>query len=152
MKSLQNMTLVNKTKWKIRILWGILIAMIIYMVLIGELGLGDSRMMTRLAATTSRAIFFGSMIWVAYRIWYHKKLLKDHTLLVGQHIEHQDERRQYLHDKSGGLVFDILLVSLLFITCTAALVNMPAFYVSFGVLLLAVALKIVFYAIYQSCS
>lgn len=152
MKFLQNMSLTNKTKWKIRMLWGVFIAMLLYMVLIGEWGLGDSRIMTQLAKNTSRAIFFGSMAWVIYRIWYNKKLLKDHALLVEQHLEHQDERRQYLHDKSGGLMVDIFLVLLLFITCTAALVNMPAFYISLAILLLAIALKAIFYAIYQSCS
>ena len=38
-----------------------------------------------------------------------------------------DERNQYLHDKSGGIVADILLAILLFVTLTASMFDMAAF-------------------------
>ena len=62
-------------------------------------------------------------------------------LLKEQMRMEQDERNQYLHDKSGGIIVDILLLSLLFITVTAALFNMAAFYTAITILGLTVALK-----------
>lgn len=150
MKPLRQMSLTDKTKWRIRMLWAILVLMILYMVFMGEWGFGDSRIMTPLAQRISKLIFFGGFAWAIYRIGYHKRLLKNHTLLVEQHLEHQDERRQFLHDKSGGLVVDVLLAILLFTTCTAALINMPAFYLSFGILICTIALKAICYAVYQA--
>jgi len=72
-------------------------------------------------------------------------------MLRGKKKEEQDERNQYLHDKSGGTVWDIMLICLLFITLTASLTNMAAFYTSFTILSLMVALKCVFYFMYRRC-
>lgn len=85
--------------------------------------------------------FFGGLIYVAYRIVRNKKLLKNRMLLKEQLRMEQDERNQYLHDKSGGIIVDILLLSLLFITVTAALFNMAAFYTAITILGLTVVLK-----------
>ena len=63
--------------------------------------------------------------------------------------EELDERNQYLHDKSGGVVWDILLIVLLGITVTAALFNMAAFYTSFTILGIAIVLKVSAYWIYS---
>lgn len=38
------------------------------------------------------------------------------------------KEKKFLHDKSGGVVLDILLLILLFITCTTAFINMTALY------------------------
>lgn len=61
----------------------------------------------------------------------------------------QDERNQYLHDKSGGTVLDILLVFLLFVTVTTALYNMTAFHISIAILAFAILLKVGTYAFYS---
>ena len=78
---------------------------------------------------------------MAYRIVRNKKLLKNRMLLKEHLRMEQDERNQYLHDKSGGIIVDILLLSLLFITVTAALFNMAAFYTAITILGLTVVLK-----------
>ena len=135
-------------KWRIRLCWMLLAAMRVYMVVMGEIG-GDSRIMTRLADITSRGLFFGGFAYLVSRIVHNKKLLKDRALLKEQLRTEQDERNQYLHDKSGGIVLDVLLVILLFITVTAALLNMAAFYVSFAILAAAVLLKITAYLVYS---
>lgn len=127
MKKFNHLAYVEKIKWRIRILWTVIIAMCVYMVIIGEVGGGDSRVMTNLAKSVSRIIFFGGFVYVCYRIFQNKKLLKNRLLLKEQMLMEQDERNQYLHDKSGGIVLDILLIGLLFITVTSALFNMPAF-------------------------
>ena len=126
----------EKMKWRIRALWMALALMLVYMVVVAELGGGDSRMMTNLANMVSDIIFFGGIIFLISRIVHNKKLLKDRALLREQLCRERDERNQYLHDKSGGIVMDVL-----FTTCTAALFNMAAFSVSVFLLAAAVILK-----------
>ena len=142
------MTFADKIKWRIRFLWLALAAMLIYMVVVGETG-GDSRVLTNFARNISGLIFFGGLFFIGYRIFRNKKLLKNRFLLKEQMQIELDERNQYLHDKSGGIVADILLLFLLFTTTTAGLFNMAAFYTSFTILAVAVFLKLTFYWIYS---
>lgn len=139
----------DKVKWRICILWFTLIGMLVYMVVVSEFGGGDSRIMTDLARTTSKVIFFGGFAYIAYRIYHNKNLLKNRMLLKEQMQIEQDERNQYLHDKSGGMVMDLLLLFLLFLTTTAALFNMAAFYTSFVILVIAIFLKGITYFVYS---
>lgn len=149
MKNFEQLSYTEKIKWRIRILWFLAVAMLIYMIVIGEMGGGDSRIMSDLANIASDIIFFGGLIYIVYRIIANKKLLKNRLLLKEQLREELDERNQYLHDKSGGVVWDILLIVLLGITVTAALFNMAAFYTSFTILGIAIALKVSAYWIYS---
>ena len=149
MKTYKQLTYSDKIRWRIRALWLLLFFMLVYMVVIGEMHLGDSRIMTTLADDVSRIIFFGGMIWVIYKIIRSKKLLKNQYLLKREMKNELDERNRYLHDKSGGIVWDIMFVSLLFVTLTTSLTNMPAFYTSFTLLCVAVILKLVTYFVYK---
>ena len=149
MKKFDNMKYTDKIKWRIRISCATLAVMILYMIVVAELGGGDSRIMTDLANTASDVIFFGGFVYIIYRIHCNKKLLKNRMLLKEQMQMEQDERNQYLHDKSGGMVMDVLLIFLLFITTTAALFNMAAFYTSFMILIAAILLKITTYLVYS---
>lgn len=141
MKGFESLTFTRQIIWRIRGAWCLVIMLLIYMVAVAEMGGGDSRVMTRFADMAGDLIFFGSLIYLIARIVHNKKLLKNRMLLKEQMQMEQDERNQYLHDKSGGIVMDLLLVCLLFSTMTAALFNMPAFYLSFALLVTAVALK-----------
>ena len=141
MKKFEKLTYTEKIKRRIRILWIFVFSMLVYMVVIGETGGGDSRIMTDLAEAVSRIIFFGGFIYIIIRIVQNKKLLKNRALLKEQMQAEQDERNQYLHDKSGGTVLDILLLCLLFTTVTTSLFNMAAFYTSVSILAVAVLLK-----------
>lgn len=149
MKNFNRLNFTDKIKFRIRMLWITLMAMLVYIVIVGETGGGDSRMMTDLADNVSRIIIFGGMIYIAIRIQQNKKLLKNRMLLKDQFLKEQDERNQYLHDKSGGIILDILLVILLFTTATAALYNMAAFYVSFAILVVTIFLKTGAYLFYS---
>jgi len=149
MKSFEQLSYTEKIKWRIRILRLLTVVMLIYMIVIGEMGGGDSRIMSDLANIASDIIFFGGLIYIVYRIIANKKLLKNRLLLKEQLREELDERNQYLHDKSGGVVWDILLIVLLGITVTAALFNMAAFYTSFTILGIAIVLKVSAYWIYS---
>lgn len=139
----------DKIKRRIHTLWLILILMLAYMVIVAELGGGDSRIMTDLADMVSDIIFFGGIVFVIARIIHNKKLLANRLFLKEQMQEEQDERNQYLHDKSGGIVLDILLIFLLFVTVTAALFNMAAFYVSVAILMMTILLKVGTYLFYS---
>lgn len=143
-----NISYTQKIQWRIRALWIILILMLVYMVIVGEIG-GDSRIMTNLAHTVSSGIFFGGIIYIIARIIYNKKLIKNRLLLKEQLQMEQDERNQYLHDKSGGIILDILLIFLLFITVTTALFNMSAFYISLTILMVTLFLKVGAYLFYS---
>lgn len=152
MKNSNNHSFSRTIKLRIRILWVIVALMLAYMVIISELGGGDSRIMTPLAESVSRIIFFGGLIFVCYRIYFNKQLLENRLLLKEKFLDEQDERNQYLHDKSGGIVVDILMILLLFSTVTTALFDMVAFYVSLSVLTATVLLKWVSYLYYNRFS
>jgi len=151
MKNFKQCSFSERVQWRIRGLWGLLILMLVYMVVIGELGFGDSRVMTQFAKTFSSITFFGGMVWVGRKIWKNKQLLRNPWKLKEKAIEEKDERNRYLHDKSGGIVWDILFVCLLFVSVTAALINMAAFYTAFALLCVAVVLKTVAYFYYSRC-
>lgn len=149
MKNSKGRTFSDKIKVRIRLLWAVLILMLVYMIVTAEMGFGDSRIMNDLAESVSTIIFFGGLIYVIVLIIRNKRLLNNRNLLISQSKKETDERQQFLHDKSGGIVIDILLLFLLFTTCTAALINMPAFYISFTILSVAIILKIGSYTIYS---
>ena len=56
MKKYKEWTYTDKIRWRIRALWALLACMLVYMVLVGVLGGGDSRVMTPLARLVSRVI------------------------------------------------------------------------------------------------
>ena len=149
MKTCKHLTYTRKIQWRIRALWLLLTGMLVYMVLIAELGGGDSRMMTPLADKFSRIVFFGGLGYVIGRICKNKQLLRSRQLLQQQMKTELDARMQYLHDKSGGIVADILLAILLFVTLTASMFDMAAFYTAFSVLAAAILLKAAAYWFYS---
>ena len=123
------------------------VIMLIYMFVIGELGLGDSRKMTSLAQDVSRIIFFGGLLYLIIKIRSLKKILRNENKLLERFQYELDERKQYIYNKSGGIVVDILIVILLFITCTLAMYNNNMFNTAFAILLITVVLKFIFYLI-----
>ena len=149
MKTCKHLTYTREIQWRIRALWLLLTGMLVYMFVIGELGGGDSRIMTPLAGRFSRIVFFGGLVYVVWRIRQNKKLLRSRQLLQQQMKAELDERNQYLHDKSGGIVADILLAILLFVTLTASMFDMAAFYTAFSVLAAAILLKAAAYWFYS---
>lgn len=145
MKTFDNISFSDKIRWRIRGLWCLFIAMLIYMVVIGELKLGDSRMMTRLAELVSRIIFFGGMILVLRRIRYYNRLLINKWNLKEKMLQEKDERNRFLHEKSGGIAWDILFFIQLFLTLTASLMDMTAFSYMMISLTVMILLKLILY-------
>lgn len=64
-------------------------------------------------------------------------------------LSEQDERNRYLHSMSGGVVWDIVFVGVLFITLTASLFDMAAFAAARAILLLVVGVKAMAYLYYS---
>lgn len=149
MRKYKQLNYTQKIHLRIKMSYVLLVLMLIYMVIMGELG-GDSRIMTNLANFISDCIFFGGIIYIIARIVHNKKLLKNRILLKEQLQNEQDERNQYIHDKSGGLAVDLLLIMELFVTMTTALLNMPAFYTSLVILLATLFLKAGLYFFYSA--
>ena len=77
---------------RIRVLWGVIALMLVYMVAVAELGGGDSRRMTDLAQFAYRAIFFGGLAYAIARLVGYKKMLRDRLRLREQLLAERDER------------------------------------------------------------
>lgn len=149
MKTCNQLPFSKRIVWRNRCLWVLLVLMLVYMVVIGELGLGDSREMNRLAEIVSRVIFFGGMLWVISKIVRNRRMLADKRQMKEQLLWEQDERNRRLHEKTGGLVWDAMLVCLLFATLTASLTDMAAFHTALSLLAAALALKLGAYLYYR---
>ena len=104
MKRIRDMSRQEQVRWKVRLLWMLLIGMLVYMVVVAETGGGDSRIQTRLASTFGSLAFFGGLGVVIWRLVHNRRLLKDKLLMKQDAAKARDEREQYLHDKSGGQI------------------------------------------------
>lgn len=87
MKIFKKITYSQKIRWQINEMKSLIFLMFIYMIIIGKLGLGDSRVMTPLANLFSGVFIFGGIIWLIVKIQKSKKLIKDRALLQGHLVE-----------------------------------------------------------------
>ena len=138
-----NMPYTKVIRWRIRLLWLALVAMLVFMVVIGELGLRSSRVMSDFTARTSNVFYWWGMLYIIFRIVMNKKLLKDRLRLKEQQLRERDEWRQHLHRMSGGWVMDAYLVIAYIAAVTASCCSNQAFYAAFGLLTAAALLKLV---------
>jgi len=136
-----NMPYAKVIQWRIRLLWLALAAMLVFMVVIGELGLRSSRVMSDFTARTSNVFYWWGMIYIIVRIVMNKKLLKDRLRLKEQQLRERDEWRQHLHRMSGGYVMDVFLVIGWIASIAASCYSNEAFYTAYGLLFIAALLK-----------
>lgn len=137
-------------KKRIYTLWTVLALLLVFMVLVGEKGLIDSRYTTDLSRLSYKLLYFGGLIYTIYKIHYNRSLLKNKEKLQQEKILELDERTQWIHEKSGGLVMDILLLCLAAATCVLSFVDINAFNTSVSILLFTVLLKIAAYCYYKN--
>ena len=128
-------------QWRIRFLWLALIAMLIFMVVIGEMGLRSSKVITGFAYDCGNFLYWCGLFCIIGRIVINKKLLKDRLRLKEQQLREFDERNQYLHRMSGGWVMDAMLVLCYIAAVAASCCDNEAFYAAFGLLVAAALLK-----------
>lgn len=136
-------------KNRIHILWVVLIALLILMITIGEVGVIDSRYTTQMSEIAYKFIYFGSLIYVIYKINYNKKLLKNSQKLNEEKIRELDERTQWVYEKSGGIIVDIIMLGLTLFTWSLAFIDIFAFNTSVIILFFVVIVKIVSYTYYN---
>ena len=137
-----NMTYTKRIQWRIRLLWLALIGMLIFMVVIGELGLHSSKTVTGFAYTGGDLLYWTGLFYIIGRIIINCKLLKDRQRLKEQQRRERDERNQYLHRMSGGWVMDATLVLCYIAAVAASCWSNETFYVAFGLLVGAALLKL----------
>lgn len=135
-------------KNRIYILWLALIALLILMITIGEVGIIDSRYTTQMSEIAYKLIYFGSLVYVIYKINYNKKLLKNSQKLKEEKIRELDERTQWVYEKSGGIIVDIIILGLTLFTWSLAFIDIFAFNTSVIILFFIVLVKIASYFYY----
>lgn len=140
MMTFKRMSYTNRLKWRVRAMWLLIMALLAYMVIAGETG-GDSRVMSDQARMTSSLILFGGIAWAARKIVETKKLLRYPNLAKLQRLTETDERNRYIHDKSGGLVWDLTFIVLLLAVMHTGLFSMPAFYTTVTILCFTLLFK-----------
>lgn len=138
----------QKIKNRIYILWLALIALLILMITIGEVGIIDSRYTTQMSEIAYKLIYFGSLVYVIYKINYNKKLLKNSQKLKEEKIRELDERTQWVYEKSGGIIVDIIILGLTLFTWSLAFIDIFAFNTSVIILFFIVLVKIASYFYY----
>ena len=131
----------KKVQWRLRLLWLALAAMLIFMVMIGELGLRSSKVVTGFAYTLGGVMYWAGLFYIIGRIIINNKLLKDRLRLKEQQLRERDERNQHLHRMSGGWVMDAMLVVCYLSAVAASCWSNETFYVAFGLLVCAALLK-----------
>lgn len=131
----------NVIRWRIRFLWLALIAMLVFMVFIGETGRRDSRIVTGIAYDWGNLLYWAGLIFIIARLVINRKLLKDRLRMKERQLREWDEGRQYLHRMSGGFVMDAMLAVSYIAAVTASCYNNEAFYAAFGLLACAALLK-----------
>ena len=127
---------------RIRLLWLALFGMLVFMVVIGELGLRSSRVITGFAYDCGNFLYWCGLFYIIGRIIINKKLLKDRLRLKEQQLRERDEWRQYLHRMSGGWVMDAMLMLCYIAAIAASCHSNETFYVAFGLLVIAALLKL----------
>ena len=130
-------------QWRIRLLWLAVVGMLIFMVVIGELGLRSSRIITGFAYDCGNFLYWCSLFYLIGRIIINHKLLKDRFRLKEQQLRERDEYRRYLHRMSGGWVMDAMLALCYIAAVAASCWSNEAFYVAFGLLAAAALLKLI---------
>lgn len=128
-------------RWRIRLLWLALIGMLIFMVVIGEIGARDSRIVTGFAYNWGGVLYWTGLFYITGRIIINNKLLKDRLRLKAQQLRERDELNQYLHRMSGGWVMDAMLVLCYLAAVAASCYSSEAFYAAFGLLVTSALLK-----------
>ena len=130
-------------QWRIRLLWLAVTGMLIFMVVIGELSLRSSKVITGFAYNCGNFLYWCGLFYLIGRIIINHKLLKDRLRLKEQQLRERDEYRRHLHRMSGGWVMDTMLVLCYISAVIASCWSNETFYVAFGLLIAAALLKLI---------
>ncbi|MBP5600175.1 MAG: hypothetical protein J6X48_07895 [Lachnospiraceae bacterium] len=108
-------------------------------------GGGDSRKIPADVLGTGSLAVVASLAYLIYRIKVYSGLLNDKSRLLKYMENDSDERRRYVHEKSGGTVWTVAFWASVIITFIAAEYDAKAFYAIYAMFIVLVALKATFY-------
>lgn len=144
----QRMSYVQTLRWRVWALWAELAMVVVYLVLVTELETLGLLQIVDVADLVSRALPLAAIVYLLVRIFLDKRQLRAQVNRLEQHQE-PELRARFLHEKSGGVVMDIVLFGLLLAALIATLVNLTAFYTVFFLLLFALLVKLIAYLLFS---
>ncbi len=144
----QRMSYVQTLRWRVWALWAQLAVMVAYLVLVTELEALGILLVTDAADLFSRVLPLAAIVYFLVRIFLDKRQLRAQVSRLEQHREPELDSR-VLHDKSGGVVMDIVLFGLLLASLITALVSLSAFCTAFFLLLFALLVKLAAYLLFS---
>ncbi len=108
-------------------------------------GGGDSRKIPADVLGTGSLAVFASLAYLIYRIKVYSGLLSDKSRLYKYMEKDLDDRKRYVHEKSGGTVWTVAFWASVIITFIAAEYDAKAFYAIYAMFIVLVVLKAAFY-------
>ena len=144
----QRMSYVQALRWRVWALWAQLAVMVAYLVLVTELEALGILLVTDAADLFSRVLPLAAIVYFLVRIFLDKRQLRAQVSRLEQHQE-PELRARFLHEKSGGVVMDIVLFGLLLASLITALVSLSAFCTAFFLLLFALLVKLAAYLLFS---
>ena len=108
-------------------------------------GGGDSRKIPADVLGTGSLAVVASLAYLIYRIKVYSGLLSDKSRLYKYMEKDLDDRKRYVHEKSGGTVWTVAFWASVIITFIAAEYDAKAFYAIYAMFIVLVVLKVAFY-------
>ncbi|MBQ9863504.1 MAG: hypothetical protein IJM28_06315 [Lachnospiraceae bacterium] len=108
-------------------------------------GGGDSRKIPADVLGTGSFAVFASLAYLIYRIKVYSGLLNDKSKLLKYMEKDLDDKKRYVHEKSGGTVWTDAFWASVIITFIAAEYDAKAFYAIYAMFIVLVVLKVTFY-------
>ena len=113
-------------------------------------GGGDSRKIPADVLGIGSLAVVASLAYLIYRIKVYSGLLSDKSRLYKYMEKDLDDKKRYVHEKSGGTVWTVAFWASVIITFIAAEYDAKAFYAIYAMFIVLVAVKLVFYFYYRS--
>jgi putative copper export protein len=129
---------------KLLLILGLLgiVSLVVYVSLNGG---GDSRKIPADVLGTGSLAVVASLAYLIYRIKVYSGLLSDKSRLYKYMEKDLDDRKRYVHEKSGGTVWTVAFWASVIITFIAAEYDAKAFYAIYAMFIVLVVLKVAFY-------
>ena len=112
-------------------------------------GGGDSRKIPADVLGTGSLAVVASFAYLIYRIKVYSGLLNDKSKLLKYMEKDLDDKKRYVHEKSGGTVWTVAFGASVIITFIAAEYDAKAFYAIYAMFIVLVAVKLGFYYYYR---
>ena len=126
------------------------IGIIALAVIVSLNGGGDSRTIPANILCFGSFALIVSLAYILHRIYVYSNLLKDKYELQKYMEKEMDEKRRFIHEKSGGDVWTIAFIASVLVAFIAAEYDAKAFFAAFAMFAVLVVVKLAFYFHYRS--